>query len=119
MNLKLYKLLLQFRLYYAGITAGIEKTYQQITVKEGDRDYLRLFWFKVLFSKEESQTCKYRFTRVISGAKCSQFVLNATAENCIQIFCPTDPDFVKKVKGKFNVVDSNTVVYSVDYINLC
>ena len=118
MNLEIYKLMLQFPLYYAAITARIEKTYQQIAVKEEDRNYLRLCWFKDLFSNEESRTCKYRFTRVISGATCFQFLLKTTVENRIQIFCPTDPDFAKKVKRTFYVDDLNIGVYSVDEINL-
>ena len=84
LNPELYKLLLQFRIYPIAITADIEKTYLQINVEKKDRDYLRFLWFKNLFTDQETQICKYRFTRVIFGATCSQFLLNATVNNHIQ-----------------------------------
>ena len=120
LNPELYKLLLQFRLYPIAITADIEKAYLQINVEKEDRDYLRFLWFNNLFSDEETSIVKYRFTRVIFGATCSQFLLNITVENHIGKYIDTDPDFVKKVKGKFYVDDLNTGVNTVlEGINLC
>ena len=63
------------------------------------------------FTGQETQICKYRFTRVIFGATCSQFLLNATVDSHIEKYVNIDPDFVKKVQGKFYVDDLNTGVY--------
>ena len=120
LNPDLYKLLLQFRLYPIAITADIEKAYLQIDIEKQDRDYLRFLWFKNLFSNDNSNIVKYRFTRVIFGATCSQFLLNATVDNHIEKYVSIDPEFVKKVKGKFYVDDLNTGVHTVtEGIDLC
>ena len=72
------------------------------------------------FTDQETQICKYRFTRVIFGATCSQFLLNATVDSHIEKYVNIDPDFVKKVQGKFYVDDLNTGVYSAkEGIELC
>ena len=73
--------LLQFRVYPIAITGDIEKAYLRISVDEKDRDLLRFLWFKNLFNEHQVELCKYRFTRVIFGANCSQFLLSATIEN--------------------------------------
>ena len=98
LNPELYKLLLQFRLQPIAITADIEKAYLQINVEKEDRDYFRFLWFKNLFTSRETMLCKYRFTRVIFGATCSQFLLNATVNNHIAKYVNIDPDFVKSVR---------------------
>ena len=48
LNLELYKLLLQFRIYPTAITADLEKAYLKINVEKKDREYVRLLWFKNL-----------------------------------------------------------------------
>ena len=45
--------------------------------------------------------------------------MDPTLEIHIQKFSAIDPDFVKKVKGKFYVDNLNRGVYCVDDINLC
>ena len=120
LNPELYKLLLQFRLHPIAITADIKKNYLQINVEKEDRDYFRFLWFKNLFTSRETTLCKYRFTRVVFGATCSQFLLNATVNNHIEKYVNIDPDFVKRVKDKFYVDDSSTGVNSVaEGIDLC
>ena len=64
-------MLLQFQIYPIAITADIEKAYLQINVEKKDTD-LRFLWFKNLFADQETQICKYRFTRVILGATYSE-----------------------------------------------
>ena len=103
LNPVLYKCLLQFQIYPIEITGNIEKAYLQINVEKKDRDHLKFLWFKNLFTNQETQISKYRFTRVIFGATCSQFLSNATVNNHIQKYVILDPDFVKKVQGKFYV----------------
>ena len=113
LNPELYNLLLQFRVYPIAITGDIEKAYLQISVDEKDRDLLRFLWFKNLFNEHQVELCKYRFTRVIFGANCSQFLLNATIENHVSKYAVLDTEFVKKVRKKFYVDDLNTGVNSV------
>ena len=72
-------------------------------------------YFNYLFSNEECRICRYRLTRVIFRAICSQFVLNTTMENHIQ----KSQNFVKNVKGKVYVDDLNAGIYSVHDINFC
>ena len=97
LNPELYNLLLQFRVYPIAIKGDIEKAYLQISVDEKDRDLLRFLWFKNLFNEHQVELCKYRFTRVIFGANCSQFLLNATIENHVSKYAVLDAEFVKKV----------------------
>ena len=113
LNPELYNLLLQFRVYPIAITGDIEKAYLQISVDEKDRDLLRFSWFKNLFNEHQVELCTYRFTRVIFGANCSQFLLNATIENHVSKYAVLDTEFVKKVRKKFYVDDLNTGVNSV------
>ena len=120
LNPELHNLLLQFRLLPIAITADIEKAYLQINVEKEDRDYFRFLWFENLFTSRETTLCKYRLTRVIFGATCSQFLLNATINNKIEKYVNIDPDFVKRVKDKFYVDDLNTGVNSIaEGIDLC
>ena len=89
-------------------------------MEKEDRDYFRCLWFKNLFTSREITLCKYRFTRVIFGATCSQFLLNATVNNYIEKYVNINPDFVKRIKGKFHVDDFNTGVNSVaERTDLC
>lgn len=120
LNPELYQLLLIFRTYPIAITADIKQAYLQISVEEEDRDMLRFLWFKNLFNDENSVLCKYRFTRVIIGATCSQFLLNATLEAHTRRYEQEDPNFVKNVLGKFYVDDLSTGVESVsEGVDLC
>ena len=105
---------MQLRLYPIIITADIETTYLQINIKEEHRDYLRLIWFTNLFDDGKVKVCKYRFTRVIFGATCSQYLSNATVNKHIQKYANIDIDFAKKVPGKFYVDDLSTGVNTVN-----
>ena len=85
----------------------------QIGVDEKHRDLLRFLWIKNLFNEHQVELCKYRFIRVIFGANCSQFLLNAKIENHFRKYAVLDTEFVKKVRKKFYVDDLNTSVNSV------
>ena len=100
-------------MYLIGITGDIEKGYLQIGVDEKDRDSLGFLWFKNLFNEHQVKLCKYRFTRIIFGANCSQILLNATFENHVSKYAVLDTEFVKKVRKKFYIDDLNTGVNSV------
>ena len=114
LNPELYRLLLQLRLYPIIIKEVIETAYLQINMEEEHRDYLRLIWFTNLFNDEKVKVCKYRFTRVIFGATCSQYLSNATVNKHIQKYANIDIDFAKKVPGKFYVDDLSTGVNTVN-----
>ena len=114
LNPELYRLLLQLRLYPIIIKEVIETAYLQINMEEEHRDYLRLIWFTNLFNDEKVKVCKYRFTRVIFGATCSQYLLNATVNKHLQKYANIGNDFVKKVQGKFYVDDLSTGVNTVN-----
>ena len=114
LNPDLYRLLLQLRLYPIIIIEVIETAYLQINMEEEHRDYLRLIWFTNLFNDEKVKVCKYRFTRVIFGATCSQYLSNATVNKHIQKYANIDIDFAKKVPGKFYVDDLSTGVNTVN-----
>ena len=77
LNPLLYDVLLRFGVFNITITGDIEKAYLQISVHTEDRDYLRFLWFDDIY-KDNPEILKYRFTRVIFGATCSQFLLNGT-----------------------------------------
>ena len=77
-------------MYPIAVTGDIEKAYLQINVDKKDRDLLRFLWFKNLLNEHQVELCKYRFTRVIIGANCSQFLLNATIENHVSKYAVLD-----------------------------
>ena len=71
LNPLFYGVLLRFPVFNIAITGDIEKVYLQISVSTEDRD-LRFLWFDDIY-KVNPEILKYRFTRVIFGATCSQF----------------------------------------------
>ena len=58
--------------------------------------------------------CKYCFTRVIFGATCSRYLLNATVNKHIQKHADTNINFLTKIEGKFYVDDLSTGLNTVD-----
>ena len=74
---ELFKLLLKFRIHPIAICADIEKVYLQINVHAEHRDFLRFPFYRNIHDSN-STIAHYRFTRVIFGATCSQFLLNGT-----------------------------------------
>ena len=77
LNPLLFDVLLRFRVYNIGLSADIEKAYLQISVWPPRRDYLRFLWFSDIRNRD-TRLIKYRFTRVLFGATCSQFLLGGT-----------------------------------------
>ena len=109
----LFDVLLRFRAHDIALTADIEKAYLQISVTEGERDYLRFLWFDNIY-KENPDIMKYQFCRVIFGATCSQFLLNATIKKHMSKFIDIDREFVEKVLRHFYVDDLNCGVNSIE-----
>ena len=88
LNADLYSLLLKFRIYPIAVTSDKEKVYFQISINEEHRDFLRFLWYSDL---SEEIVSKYRFTRVISGATSSQFLLNGIVQAHGSKYEKTDP----------------------------
>ena len=113
LNPLLYDVLLRFRVFNIAITGDIEKAYLQISVAPEDRDYLRFLWYDDVY-KDNPEILKFRFTRVIFGATCSQFLLNGTVKTHAEKYDKVDPEFSKKVLRHFYVDDFNSGVNSVN-----
>ena len=89
LNPLLYNILLRFRCYNIALTADIEKAFLQIAIAPEHRNYLRFLWFDDIYS-DNPNLVKYRFTRVIFGATCSQFLLNATQKTHAEQYAEKD-----------------------------
>ena len=75
----LCSLLLRFGTHETAIIADIEKTFLQISFQEPDRDVTRVLWLKDINKPVISSNIDiFRFTRIIFGIVCSQFILAAT-----------------------------------------
>ena len=115
---KLYDLLVKFRLYPVALVADIEKAYLQILIDERDRDFMRFLWYDDVFATKPN-IVKLRFCRVIFGATCSQYLLNAMLHNHAMKFENVDPDLSRKIRSHFYVDDLSTGVNSTEQgINL-
>ena len=109
LNPLLYDMLLRFRVHNIALTGDIEKAFLQVSVAPEDRNYLRFLWYRDVSSKAP-EVVKLRFTRVIFGAICSQFLLNGTVKTHAEKYNKIDPEFSKKILRHFYVDDLNTGV---------
>ncbi|GFW34734.1 DUF1758 domain-containing protein [Trichonephila clavipes] len=64
----------RFRRNYIGVTSDIEKGFLQISIREKDRDYLRILW---LGKDDLERVQEYRHRRVVLGLTCSPYLLAA------------------------------------------
>ena len=71
------QVLLTFRLNRYACVSDIEKAYLMLRLNEKDRDVTRFLWPSDV-NDPDSEILTYRFTVVLFGATCSQFLLNAT-----------------------------------------
>ena len=101
---ELFKLLLKFRIHPIAICADIEKAYLQINVHADHRDYSRFLFYRNIHDPN-SELVLYRFTRVIFGATCSQFLLNGGVHTHASKYEDLDPEFSTKVRADFYVDD--------------
>ena len=69
--------------------------------------------FSNLFDNEEVKIFKYRYARMIFGATCSQFLLNAIVNKHIERHRGINADFVRRIKSKFYVDNLTTGVTNV------
>ena len=59
-----FDILIRFRTYAIALTSDIEKAFQQVSVREKDREFLKFLWFDNAFSDQPKIVCN-RFARVI------------------------------------------------------
>ena len=71
------QVLMRFRLGRYACVSDIEKAYLMLRLNERDKDVTRFMWPKDI-NDPNSEYIVYRFTVVLFGATCSQFLLNAT-----------------------------------------
>ena len=105
--------LLRFRLHNIAITADIERAYLQVSVVPEQRNFLRFLWYDDVFA-EDARIEIYRFTRLIFGARPSQYLLNAVVNKHADKYKEGDPKYVAMVKRGFYVDDLNSGVMSIE-----
>ena len=111
LNPLLFDILVRFRQHKTALVADIKKAFLAIKVDEKDRDSLKFLWVRDV-EKGNMSVVVYRFCRVIFGATCSPYLLNATLRNHLDTFHEIDPEFARKMKDSFYVDDLATSVES-------
>ena len=96
--------LLRFRENRIGIIADIEKEFLNIEVDTQDRDCLRYLWVED-FNAKDLSVIVHRFRRLIFGANCSPFLLNAVLRYHIAKYEVVDPQVATKLTTSFYVDD--------------
>ena len=104
LNPLLFDVLLRFRVSNIGLTADIEATYLQISIPAEERDYLRFLWYRDV-KNDDNEIVKYRFTRVIFDASCSQFLLNGVVKLHAENYSKDDPKFANTLLHHLYVDD--------------
>lgn len=87
---RLFDFFIKFRLY--PVTAGIEKVYLHINVHKSHTN------------SENPVIERYRFYRILFGAACSQFLLNATIGKHVSKYEKIDAEFARKLRNHFYVM---------------
>ena len=100
----LFDILLRFRENRIGIIADIEKAFLNIEVDTQDRDCLRFLWVED-FNAKDLSVIVYRFRRLIFGANCSPFLLNAVLRYHIAKYEVVDPQIATRLATSFYVDD--------------
>ena len=83
----IFGILIRFRFGKIGIVADVKQAFLQIEISEEHRNFLRLIWFKDVFSTNSEQII-LRFKRVIFGLTCSPFLLNGTVRVHLEKYLP-------------------------------
>ena len=92
----LMDILLRFRLNRVGLISDIEKAFLNISINPEQRNFLRFLWVDNVESAEP-KTEIYRFTRVVFGAICSPYLLNATIRHHLEKYREENGEFVNNV----------------------
>ena len=92
----LMDILLRFRLQRVGLISDIEKAFLNISISPEQRNFLRFLWVDNIESAEPKLEI-YRFTRVMFGAICSPYLLNATIRHHLERYRDENEEFVDNV----------------------
>ena len=92
----LMDILLRFRLKRVGLISDIEKAVLNISITPDLRNFLRFSWVDSVESTEPKLEI-YRFTRVMFGAICSPYLLNATIRHHLEKYREENEKFVDSV----------------------
>ena len=93
---KLMDILLRFRLKRVGLISDIEKAFLNISITPDQRNFLRFLWVDNVENAEPKREI-YRFTRVMFGATCSPYLLNATVRHHLEKYRDENENFVDNV----------------------
>ncbi|XP_035206717.1 uncharacterized protein LOC118181649 [Stegodyphus dumicola] len=100
-NLELIpSLLVRFRQKSIGVISNIKRAFLQISIAEGDREYLRFLWWKDSESKEIQV---FRHRRVVFGVTCSPFILGAVIRHHLESTCIERKEIAEKLLRSFYV----------------
>ena len=94
-----FGILLRFRAQVIALTADTEKAFDQVSVDNDGRDYLRYLWLDNIFSDQPTITRNW-FARVIFGVTSSPFCLNSIIRKLVNQYSD-DPEFVNKALKSF------------------
>ena len=89
-----FGIFLRFRAQVIALTADTEKAFDQVSVDNDGRDYLRYLWLDNIFSDQPTITRNW-FARVIFGVTSSPFCLNSIIRKLVNQYSD-DPEFVNK-----------------------
>ena len=92
----LMDILLRFRLNRVGLISDIEKAFLNISINPEQINFLRFLWVDNVESAEP-KTEIYRFTRVMFGAICSPYLLNAAIRHHLEKYREENGEFVNNV----------------------
>ncbi|GFV08836.1 uncharacterized protein TNCV_3820791 [Trichonephila clavipes] len=85
LNPNIFHLIISFRLNTIAITADIERTFLQISLRDEDRDAVRFLFPDIRSNQTDPYKFQvYRFKRVMFGVNVSPFLLSATIEHHIE-----------------------------------
>ena len=103
-NQKINELLFRFLSYLVALVADIEKVFLMVSINPADCDVLRFLWIEDPFD-EDFKVVTVRFTRVMFGVTSSPFLLNATIQHHLQLYCSSSPGLVKTLNQSLYVDD--------------
>ncbi|GBN21968.1 hypothetical protein AVEN_107037-1 [Araneus ventricosus] len=91
-------ILLRFREKKIGVTADIRKSFLQISICKGDRDFLRFLWWR---NKDCQEHKVFRHSRVVFGVQSSSFLLEVVLMYHLAKNCDVDPFVTKRLSNSF------------------
>ena len=109
--LKIFDILLRFRLNKIAIVADIKQAFLNIGIHKEDQDYLRFLWYDT--ECPDSKIVIFRFLRVVFGLTCSPFLLNGTIRHHLSQYLCSHKEFISKFLDDLYVDDTTSGCASV------